>query len=721
MRQRFIAPVIVAVTAVVLAATAAPAAAQAPELSTESVVSGLTIPTDIVFTPDGAMIYSERGGTAAGSAATRFGVVLLGGNGTVDPDDERRQLTADLADAVTWNGVMSIALSPDFVTDRALFTCQGSTSRSTKVVRWTVDAGYTALTRQADLVTSPWGAAERAPEHIGCRVRFDAEGKLFVSLGDTFTGTNAQNPGSLNGKVLRIDPTTGAGVPGNMGSAWRGFSPVSEFASSDVSTATIEYAGQLHVFGPSASGRGLRHAWYDPAWGRWFGETVDDGTDGGNGESSTVVAYRGELHVFGDTRTGDGVRHQWYSPAAGQWFSETLDAVGSSGSGVSVSIYAGQLHLFGRATTGAGWRHLWFDGAWNAETLDAAGTSGASSDSMIFAGNGELQVFGPATGGGLRHGWFTPGAGWFFETLGASVTTGENPVAFMYGSQLQVLADGTAPGVTGQVFYDGTAWIPATLDAGTDPSQLLWSGDGALHVFGAPAAGGGVRHGWYSPVAGQWNYETLDAPVAAGTGTTASGYRGQLHVFGAAGPGGIRQTFFAPSPFDARIYTYGHRNPQGLALQPGTGRMYEAEHGSDRDDEINLLVAGGNYGWDPVPGYNESVPMTDLVKFPAARTPVWAAGRPSVATSGLTFLTGPQWQAWDGALVAANLKTQKLIVVKLSPDGRDVEWQTQTLSGIARLRTPVQGPDGNLYVTTSRSGGADEIIKVTPEAPAPPP
>ena len=58
------------------------------------------------------------------------------------------------------------------------------------------------------------------------------------------------------------------------------------------------------------------------------------------------------------------------------------------------------------------------------------------------------------------------------------------------------------------------------------------------------------------------------------------------------------------------VYTYGHRNVQGLA-QRRDGTLWSAEHGPDRDDEVNRLVAGGDYGWNPVPGYNESVPMTD--------------------------------------------------------------------------------------------------------------
>ena len=76
----------------------------------------------------------------------------------------------------------------------------------------------------------------------------------------------------------------------------------------------------------------------------------------------------------------------------------------------------------------------------------------------------------------------------------------------------------------------------------------------------------------------------------------------------------------------SRIYTYGHRNVQGLARRPGTNQMWSVEHGPTEDDEINLLAAGRNYGWDPVPGYNQSVAMTDLVKFPGAVEARWSSG-----------------------------------------------------------------------------------------------
>ena len=83
------------------------------------------------------------------------------------------------------------------------------------------------------------------------------------------------------------------------------------------------------------------------------------------------------------------------------------------------------------------------------------------------------------------------------------------------------------------------------------------------------------------------------------------------------------------NPFATRIYTYGHRNVQGLARRPGTDQMWSVEHGPRVDDEINLLTAGGNYGWDPVPGYNENAPMTDVEQFPDAVEAKVVVGRPA--------------------------------------------------------------------------------------------
>ena len=187
---------------------------------------------------------------------------------------------------------------------------------------------------------------------------------------------------------------------------------------------------------------------------------------------------------------------------------------------------------------------------------------------------------------------------------------------------------------------------------------------------------------------------------------------------GAAAPG---------NPFGSLIYTYGHRNVQGLALRPGTSRMWSVEHGPSVDDEINLLTSGGNYGWNPVPGYNEGVPMTDLAEFPDAVEAKWSSGNPTRATSGGIFLEGEQWGAWEGRLAVATLKDRKLRLFEFAADGALLsEVVVSELDRTyGRLRTPMLGPDGALYVSTSNGGGTDRILRivatVTGEPPPPPP
>jgi glucose/arabinose dehydrogenase len=134
---------------------------------------------------------------------------------------------------------------------------------------------------------------------------------------------------------------------------------------------------------------------------------------------------------------------------------------------------------------------------------------------------------------------------------------------------------------------------------------------------------------------------------------------------GAAAPGNLG------APFDSRIYNYGHRNVQGLAFRASDGLGVSAEHGPDRDDELNRLVRA-NFGWDPVPGYNQGVPMTDLSKFPSAVRAAKSSGTPTVAPSGATFVSGSQWGAWNGKLIVALLKRQALWVADIAP--RDRWW-----------------------------------------------
>ncbi|HUQ16177.1 MAG TPA: PQQ-dependent sugar dehydrogenase, partial [Candidatus Saccharimonadales bacterium] len=155
------------------------------------------------------------------------------------------------------------------------------------------------------------------------------------------------------------------------------------------------------------------------------------------------------------------------------------------------------------------------------------------------------------------------------------------------------------------------------------------------------------------------------------------------------------------------VYTMGNRNPQGLAVQPGTGAMFEVEHGATSHDEINLLEAGKNYGWP-----NQEGPGGAAKGF---TDPLWSSGSVTLATSGGTFVSGPQWGAWSGSLFVCSLKDQDLRRFRVT--GTTVVPQEILFDQkYGRLRSPVLGPDGALYLTTSQGSG-DRIIRVTAERP----
>ena len=163
-------------------------------------------------------------------------------------------------------------------------------------------------------------------------------------------------------------------------------------------------------------------------------------------------------------------------------------------------------------------------------------------------------------------------------------------------------------------------------------------------------------------------------------------------------PGAARRTV---------AYTMGNRNPQGLAVQPGTGAMFEVEHGASTHDEINLLQPGKNYGWPTQQGPGGAAKgFTD---------PLWSSGAATLATSGGIFVSGPQWGAWSGSLFVCTLKEQDLrrfAVTGTTVAPAEILFDQK----YGRLRTPVLGPDGALYLTTSQGSG-DRIIRVTAARP----
>ena len=344
-----------------------------PQLTVTTLVSNLTIPWDLAFTPDGTMLFTERGGKL--SARLTDGTVQV--------------VTADFSDvyAVGESGLMAIITDPDFTTNRRFYTCQAHTGPEVQVIAWTIDSGYTAATRAADPLVGGIPAKAGSGRHSGCRLRFGPDGHLWIATGDAAIGSTPQDKNSLGGKVLRVNPSTGAGVAGNP---------------------------------------------------------------------------------------------------------------------------------------------------------------------------------------------------------------------------------------------------------------------------------------------------------------------------------------FAAAP---QIYSFGHRNIQGLTRRPGTREMWVVEHGPYTDDEINLLVAGGNYGWGPTYqsyAYYEGVPMTDLTRFPSAVPAKWLSGTPTLATSGGIFLEGDAWRGWEGRLAVASLKERSLRLFEFSADGDFVsQVNVSALSGTyGRLRTPMLGPDGALYVTTSNGSAEDKILRI---------
>ncbi|GAA1463614.1 PQQ-dependent sugar dehydrogenase [Williamsia maris] len=165
------------------------------------------------------------------------------------------------------------------------------------------------------------------------------------------------------------------------------------------------------------------------------------------------------------------------------------------------------------------------------------------------------------------------------------------------------------------------------------------------------------------------------------------------------------------------IYSLGHRNVQGVTIQPGTGRIYSIEQGTDRDDELNLLQAGGNYGYRPDRApliYDESVPMTDPARVPGAIGAVWSSGAPTIATPALEFLPASGWGDLGGAAVISAQKGKRLVFVTLSENGRETVRITDGLRDTyGRLRALHVDRDGSLLVSTD-NGGDDRILRVRP-------
>ena len=171
----------------------------------------------------------------------------------------------------------------------------------------------------------------------------------------------------------------------------------------------------------------------------------------------------------------------------------------------------------------------------------------------------------------------------------------------------------------------------------------------------------------------------------------------------------------AKNPATRYLTSYGHRNVQGLA-ERADGSLWSIEQGTFRDDEVNRIRNGGDYGYNPVPGYNESVPMTDQSLPGTQIRAAWSSGNPTLATSGGSFVAGQRrWGALRGTLAVAVLKDQQVLFLRFTRSGRFVRSAAPAeLRRYGRIRTTVRAPNGDLLVTTDNGGGADRLLRVSP-------
>ena len=184
-----------------------------------------------------------------------------------------------------------------------------------------------------------------------------------------------------------------------------------------------------------------------------------------------------------------------------------------------------------------------------------------------------------------------------------------------------------------------------------------------------------------------------------------------LHLTDAGKPVGTGAAEAQPNRL-AEIHSHGHRNVQGLALDPKTGRVWASEHGSRGGDEINLIEAGNNYGW-PLQSYTLDYTTREPIGkkvVPGTVQPivVWT---PSPAPSGLAFYTGKAFPQWQGSLFSGSLAGKDVRRVQLNAAGKVTAQELIPVG--QRVRDVRQGPDGQLYVLTDEAKGT--LLRIAPK------
>ncbi|MCX4028662.1 PQQ-dependent sugar dehydrogenase [Endozoicomonas sp. SM1973] len=159
------------------------------------------------------------------------------------------------------------------------------------------------------------------------------------------------------------------------------------------------------------------------------------------------------------------------------------------------------------------------------------------------------------------------------------------------------------------------------------------------------------------------------------------------------------------------IYSYGHRNPQGMVFDSTTQQLWLHEHGPKGGDEINLVKAGENYGWPMITygrEYSGDV-ITEKTHDPHMEQPHWY-WVPSIAPSGMALYRGNQFKNWQGDFLVGALKDRLLARVTLTGLQKGKE---QHYNFYKRIRAVTEGPDGFVYLLTDQSPG--ELLRLLPE------
>lgn len=157
------------------------------------------------------------------------------------------------------------------------------------------------------------------------------------------------------------------------------------------------------------------------------------------------------------------------------------------------------------------------------------------------------------------------------------------------------------------------------------------------------------------------------------------------------------------------IYSYGHRNPQGMAIHPVTQELWENEHGPKGGDEINIISKGANYGW---PTYSVGVnydnsTISSSHTAPGITAPLYT-WTPSIGVCGMVFINHKSFKSWNGNLLVSGLASQKLY--RCTVEGNKIIGEEVLLSNTGRIRNVIQGPDGSIYVSAEGPGKILQII-----------